>query len=360
MKAAVCYEFGKPLVIEDLEVRAPGPGEVKVKCAATAICHSDIHLVKGELPFGAPVVGGHETAGFVEEVGEGVTGFQKGDRVLASLLISCGECRMCTTGLPSLCEYPWERGAASPYKNKDGQAIDQGFLIGSFAEYTIVHKSQLVKLPDEMPLDRASLLACGVITGFGAVVWRAKVELGSSVVVVGVGGVGLNAVQGASLVSAYPIIAVDVNDDKLEAAKEFGATHTINSTKVDAIQTVREMTGGRGADHVFVTVGSPKAMEQSIPMSAPRGLTTWVGIPKVTDMVPVSPFALFREERAVQGCWMGSTNLKNDVPKLVNLYLAGKLKLDELITKRYPLEEIDEAMAAVERGEALRNVIMFD
>ncbi len=360
MKAAVCYEFGKPLVIEDIEIRSPGPGEVKVKCSATAICHSDIHLVRGELPFGAPTVGGHETAGFVEEVGEGVNGFQPGDRVLVSLLISCGECVMCTTGRPSLCEYPWERGVSSPYKNKDGQALDQAFLTGTFAEYTVVHKSQLVKLPDDMPLDRASLLACGVITGFGAVVWRAKVELGSSVVVVGVGGVGLNAVQGAASVSAYPIIAVDVNDEKLEAAKTFGATHTINSTKVDAIQTVREMTGGRAADYVFVTVGSTKAMEESIAMAAARGQVVWVGIPKVTDTVPVSPFALFREERSVAGCWMGSTNLKNDIPKLVNLYKAGRLKLDELITKYYRLEEINEAMATVERGEALRNIILFD
>ncbi len=360
MKAAVCYEFGKPLVIEELEVRAPGPGEVLVKNAATAICHSDIHLVRGDLPFPAPVVAGHETAGYVEEIGEGVNGFEIGDPVVASLLISCGECVMCTTGLPSLCEYPWERGAVSPYKNQKGESVDQAFLIGSFAEKTLVHKSQLVKLPADMRMDCASLLACGVATGVGAVVWRAKVQMGSSCVIVGVGGVGLNSVQGAALVSAYPIIAIDVNDDKLKAAKKFGATHTINSSKVDPVQAVKELTGGRGADYVFVTVGNPAVMEMSPVLSAPRGLTVWVGIPNIKDVIPVSPFLLFREERSIAGCWMGSTNLKNDIPKLVNMYQTGKLKLDELITKHYKLEDIDEAMEAVEQGKALRNVIIFD
>lgn len=359
MKAAVCYEFGRPLVIEDLAIRAPGSDEVIVRNAATAICHSDIHLVRGDTPFGVPVVGGHETAGFVEEVGPGVTGFAKGDRVLASLLISCGECLMCRTGLPSLCEYPWERATVSPYQNTKGEPISQAFLIGSFAEFTLVHKSQLVKLPEDMPLDRASLLACGVATGFGAVVWRAKVELGASVVIIGAGGVGLNAIQGASLVSAYPIIAVDVNDAKLEAAKIFGATHTINSTKEDVVQAVKDLTGGRGAQYVFVTVGSPQAMQQSIPLAAPRGSVVWVGIPHVDDLIPVSPFLLFRDERSILGCWMGSTNLQEDIPKLVSLYQRGRLKLDELITKHYGLDEINEAMAAVERGEALRNVITF-
>ncbi|MBN1321819.1 MAG: Zn-dependent alcohol dehydrogenase [Thermoleophilia bacterium] len=359
MKAAVCYEFGKPLVIEDIEIRPPAPGEVKIKNVATAVCHSDIHLVRGTLPFPPPMVGGHETAGYVEEIGEGVTGLEIGDPVCVSLLISCGECRMCSTGHPNLCEYPWERGAVSPYKNQKGEPVDQAFLTGTFAEYTVVHKSQLVKLPPDMPLDRASLLACGVATGFGAVVWRAKVELGASVAVVGVGGVGVNSIQGASLVSAYPIIAVDINDQKLEAAKQFGATHTVNSAKVDPIEAVRELTGGRGADYVFVTVGSPQALEQSVPMAAALGSAVWVGIPNIKDTVTFSPFPVFREERSIIGCWMGHTNLKNDIPKLITLYKEGKLKLDELITKHYKLEDINEAMETVERGEALRNIIMF-
>lgn len=358
MKAAVCYEFGSPLVIDSLDIRPPGPGEVKVKNAATAICHSDIHLFRGETPFGVPVVGGHETAGFIEEIGEGVSGFRVGDRVLASLLASCGECHMCRSGVPSLCEHSWERATVSPYTTKKGQPIAQAFLIGSFAEYTIVHKSQLVKLPDDMPLDRASLLACGVITGFGAVVWRAQVKLGSSVVVVGVGGVGLNSVQGASLVSAHPVIAVDVVDSKLEAAKQFGATHVINSSKVDPVEAVRELTGERGADYVFVTVGVSTALERSVLMAARRGLVVWVGLPSVKDRVSISPFDLLHD-RSILGCWMGATNLQIDIPKLVKLYQTGKLRLDELITKHYRLDEINEAIAAVERGEAIRNIIDF-
>lgn len=360
MKAAVCYEAGKPLVIEDIDIAPPGPGEVKVKVAATAVCHSDIHLIKGELPNPVPVVAGHETAGYVEEIGEGVTSVKKGDRVVASLLISCGECMYCTTGRPHMCEKIWPRDSVSPYKNKKGVALNQAFKIGSFSEYTIVDQSQLVKLPDDMPLDRACLLACGVITGFGAVVWRAKAELGSSCVIIGTGGVGLNAVQGASLVGAYPIIAIDVNDDKLAAAKTFGATHTINSTKTDPIEAVKAMTDGRGAEYVFVTVGASSVMAQSVAMSAPRGMTVWVGLPKFTDMVQFSPFTFIKDERILTGSYMGSTNLRNDVPKIVNLYRAGKFKLDELITKRYKLEDINEAIATVERGEALRNIIIFE
>jgi S-(hydroxymethyl)glutathione dehydrogenase / alcohol dehydrogenase len=360
VKAAVCYELGKPLVIDDLEIRAPGFGEVMVKNAATAVCHSDIHLIRGELIFGAPIVAGHETAGYVEEVGEGVTRFKKGDHVLASVLISCGECVQCGTGHPGLCErQQWERDAASPYTNAKGEHIPQAFRVGSFAEYIIVDESQLVKLPQDLPSDRASLLACGVMTGFGAVVWRAKVRPGSSCAIVGVGGVGLNSVQGASLSGAYPIIAVDVNEQKLEAAKAFGATHTIDAAKADPVAAVRELTAGRGADYVFVTVGSAKAMEQSLAMSVAGGTTVWVGVPN-TPEVTISPFLILRDERVLTGSWIGSANPCVHIPKLIELYRAGKLKLDELISGRYRLEDINEAITAVERGEALRNIIVFD
>jgi S-(hydroxymethyl)glutathione dehydrogenase / alcohol dehydrogenase len=360
VKAAVCYEFGKPLVIEDLEIRAPGFEEVKVKNAATAVCHSDIHFIRGELPFSPPIVAGHETAGYVEEVGEGVTGFAKGDHVVASVLISCGECLQCRNGRPGLCERQhWERDDVSPYTNARGEHIPQAFRVGGFAEYTIVHKSQLVRLPQDFAFDRASLLACGVMTGFGAVVWRARVRPGSSCAIVGAGGVGLNAVQGACLSGADPIIAVDVNERKLQAAKAFGATHTVNSAKVDAIEAVRDLTAGRGADYVFVTVGSGAAMEQSILMSGARGLTVWVGVTDAPS-IPISPFAMLRDERALAGCWIGSANPPVDIPKLIDLYDAGKLKLDKLISGHYPLEHVNEAVTSVERGEALRNIIVFD
>ena len=233
------------------------------------------------------------------------------------------------------------------------------FKTGSFAEYTILDESQVVKIPDEMPLEQASLLACGVITGLGAVVNRAKVEVMSSCVIIGVGGVGLNAVQGAAISGAYPVIAVDINDAKLEAAKVFGTTHTVNSSKVDATEAVKEMTGGRGADYVFVTVGSAKAMEQGFGMSGPCSTTVMVGLPNFKDSLSFQTFPFIMGERTLTGSYMGTTHLETDVPKMVNLYQEGILKLDELITARYPLEQINEAIEAVEKGEALRNVITF-
>ena len=359
MKAAVCYEFGKSLVVEDIDIAPLGKGEIKVRLAATAVCHSDIHVFRGELPFPLPAVGGHESSGYIEEVGEGVTKVKAGDPVVASLLVACGKCFFCTRGRTHLCQGVWARDKESPYKNKKGQSLVQMFKTGSFAEYTILDESQVVKIPDDMPLEQASLLACGVITGFGAVVNRAKVEVMSSCVIIGVGGVGLNAVQGAAISGAYPIIAVDINDAKLEAAKTFGATHTVNSSQVDANETVKEMTGGRGADYVFVTVGSAKAMEQGFSMSGTCGTTVMVGLPNFKDSLSFQTFPFIMGERTLTGSYMGTTHLETEVPKLVNLYQEGILKLDELITARYPLDQINEAIEAVERGEALRNVITF-
>ncbi len=360
MKAAVCYQYGQPLVIEDIDIRPPRPGEVKVRLAATAICHSDIHFIRGEIPQPLPFVAGHESSGYIETVGEGVTSVKAGDRVVASLLVSCGKCPPCREGRPHMCQAVWPRDKESPYKNKKGQPIGQMTLIGSFAEYTIVDASQVVPIPDDMPLDRAALLACGVITGFGAVVNRARVPVMSSCVIIGCGGVGLNAIQGAAIAGAYPIIAVDIVDKKLKAARDFGATHTVNATQGDAIEAVKGLTGGLGAAYVFVTVGSIAAVAQGFGMSAPSGTTVIVGLPHFRDMLSVSPLAFVKDERTLTGAYMGSTNLSQDIPKLVELYQAGILKLDELITARYPLEQINEAIEAVVKGEALRNVIMFE
>jgi len=360
LKAAIRYEAGKPLVVEEVDIDPPQKGEVKVRLAATAVCHSDIHIVKGEIPEELPCVAGHESAGYIEEVGEEVTTVKTGDPVVVSLLVSCGKCLYCTTGRPHMCEAEWYRDKTSPYRNKQGQRLKQMTKIGSFAEYTVVDESQVVKLPGDMPLDRASLLACGVITGFGAVVNRAKVEVLSSCVIIGTGGVGLNAVQGASISGAYPVIAVDISDSKLEAARTFGATHTVNSGKGDAIKAVKELTEGRGADYVFVTVGSVDAMRQGFSMSAPRGMTVMVGLPRMGENITFSPWEFIKDERVLTGSYMGTTNLQTDIPKMVELYKAGILKLDELITSRYPLEQINEAIDSVVRGEALRNVIMFE
>jgi S-(hydroxymethyl)glutathione dehydrogenase / alcohol dehydrogenase len=358
MKAAVCYEYGKPLVIEDVKIDPPKFGEVKVKMAATAICHSDIHLLHGDLPGPLPMVGGHESAGYVDEVGEGVTGLKKGDPVVISLLASCGKCAYCLSGRSWLCskEFPMEK--ETRMHNKKGQDLAMALKTGSFAEYTVVDQSQLVKIPTDMPMDCASLLACGVITGWGAAVNRAKVKVGESCVIIGAGGVGLNAVQGAAMSGGYPVIAVDIADSKLEAAKKFGATHVINSAKVDPVEAVMKLTGD-GANYAFVTVGSIKAVEQGFNMVGPRGMAIVVGLPKLNDTITLSPLLFIKSEKMLTGGYMGSTQLQNDVNKLVKLYKGGQLKLKELITNRFALDDINKAIDQVIKGEALRNVIMF-
>jgi Zn-dependent alcohol dehydrogenase len=362
MKAAVCHEFGKPLTIEELEMDPPKDNEVKVRMAATAICHSDIHLIKGEVVFDPlPIVAGHESAGFVEEVGKQVTNVKPGDPVVVSAVKSCGECLNCRKGLPHLCLTKEEPEKISPLYNRAGQRFARMAKYAGFAEYVKVDKSQTVVVPKNMPFDRAALLACGVTTGFGAVLNRAQVKPLSSVIVIGAGGVGLNVVQGAAFVGAFPVIAVDIFDKRLKAARVFGATHTINARQEDTPKVVQELTNGRGADYVFVTVGSIDAIQQGFLMSGARGMTVLIGLPPLArSNISVSVFDIvLPSERMLTGGYMGSINLQVDIPQLVALYQAGRLKLDELISGRYPLEKINEAIESVERGEALRNVIVF-
>ncbi|MBN1191902.1 MAG: Zn-dependent alcohol dehydrogenase [Dehalococcoidales bacterium] len=360
MKAAVCYEFKKPLVVEEVKLDPPQKGEVKIKMVATAVCHSDIHVIRGELfPPSGPMIAGHESAGYVDEIGEGVYNLKKGDPVIVSLVSSCGYCYYCIHGMPHLCGNKFPLATESRLHTMSGQNIIHIFKTATFAEYAIVDQSQVVKIPDDMPMDAASLLGCGVITGFGSVVKRAVVKAMESVTVIGAGGVGLNAIQGAALSGAYPVIAVDVAESKLKAARDFGATHTVNAKEGDPVEGVKKLTGGRGAQYVFVTVGSISAMQQGFNMSDKRGWTVFVGLPKPQDLFSISPFALLDTERVVTGGYMGSTNLQRDIPEMIDLYKAGKLKLDELVTKHYTLDQINEAIESVERGEALRNVIMF-
>lgn len=359
VKAAVCYEFGKPLVVEDVVLDPPGKGQVRVRVAATAVCHSDIHDIKGELPGKLPFVGGHETAGHVDQIGSGVTSVKSGDPVVVSLLKSCGKCFYCITGLPHLCQSTMAPPSSPTLHTANGGTLIQKGNIGSFAEYVIVDESQVVKVPSELPLDRACLLACGVSTGFGGVVNRAQVKPFNSVVVVGAGGVGINAIQGAAYSGAYPIIAVDVVESKLDMALAFGATHTMSASRADAVKAVREIAWERGADYVFVTVGSVAAIQQGFAMSGPRGKTVIIGLPPAKDTMTFSPLGLIASERSLMGGFMGSANLRIDIPRLVMLYQTGHLKLDELITGRYPLERINEAIQSSEKGGALRNVIVF-
>jgi S-(hydroxymethyl)glutathione dehydrogenase/alcohol dehydrogenase len=358
LKAAVCYEFGKPLVVEEIDIDPPQKGEVKVRIAATAVCHSDIHIIRGEVRgVDLPIVPGHESSGYVEELGEGVTSVKPGDSVCLMLMSPCGKCHYCITGRPHLCTTRWALDTEKRMRNKKGQRIGTCMKGAGNSEYAIVTESQLVRIPPDMPMDQAALLSCGFTTGFGAVVNRAQVKPHNSVVIIGTGGVGLSAVQGAVISGAYPIIAVDIFDNKLQAAKSFGATHTVNSQSENAIEAIQQITSGTGADYVFVTVGSAAALSQSFTMAGQNGTIVIVGV--ISEPVPLLPdeFTIF--EKALIGSKGGTINPNIDIPWLVTLYKAGRIKLNELITGRYPLEQINEAIESVEKGQALRNVIVF-
>ncbi len=359
MKAAVCYEFGQPLRVEDIQLAETGEREVRVRVAATAICHSDIHDIKGELPGPLPFVPGHECAGYVDEVGPGVKSLKKGDPVVVSLLLACGDCYYCRSGLPHLCQAKFAPPSKIRLRDRQGDPINQKANVGGFSECILVDESQLIKVPADMPLDRACLLSCGVTTGFGAVVKRTQVKAFQSVVVLGAGGVGVNAIQGAAFVGAYPIIAVDTLDSKLDQAKQFGATHGVNAKSQTAMDDVKSLTSGRGADYVYVTVGSIAAIRQGLAMAGPRGTIVLIGLPPVGQEFCFSPLELIPTEKHLIGGYMGSADLQKDIPDLISAYRSGRLKLDELIGGRYRLEDINTAIASSEKGESFRNVIMF-
>jgi len=360
MKAAVCYEFGQPLVIEDIEIDNPNQNEVKVKVLACAICHSDIIYIDGGWGGTLPAVYGHEASGIVESVGEGVQNVRVGDPVVVSLIRSCGKCYYCTRGDAYLCEGSFALDATSPLHTKDGQTIVHGLRTAAFAEYVVVHESQVITIPQNMSPQTASLLACGVITGCGAVVNTAQIEAGSHVAVIGTGGVGLNTVQAARIAGAKSIIALDLVDSKLETAKTFGATHTANVATDSAEDVVRKVTEGRGADYVFVTVGSARAIEQSMLLLRRGGTLVLVGMPASGVKLPIEAADFASNSQRILGSKMGSSRLPLDIPAWVGLYEQGRLKLDELITARYPLEDINQAIADVKAGSALRNVIVFE
>jgi S-(hydroxymethyl)glutathione dehydrogenase / alcohol dehydrogenase len=359
IRAAVCREFGAPLSIEEVELAEPGPGEVRVKIAACAICHSDIFYLDGAWGGDLPAVYGHEAAGIIESVGEGVTRQKVGDPVVATLIRSCGACPACSEGAPVFCEEVFPLDRKSPLSDRAGAPIVHGMRTGAFADHVVVDASQVAAIPKTMPLASAALIACGVLTGMGAVINTAAVRAGSSVVVIGCGGVGLNSVQGARIAGAAPIIAVDVAVAKLEAARAFGATHAINAKTEDVAARIADFTGGRKADYVFVTVGVAGATEQAVSLMKRNGATVLVGMPPSGVTSTIDPGGLAAAGQRILGSKMGSARLPVDVPKIVELYREGRLKLDELISGRYPLERINEAIASSRSGAALRNVIMF-
>ena len=358
IEAAVCRAFGEPLTVEELELRGPGPGEVGVRIAACAICHSDIAYMRGAWGGALPAVYGHEAAGVVEEVGDDVDDVRPGDHVVVTLIRYCGRCRQCLHGLPSFCER-WPKMAISqhpPLTTPAGEPVFQALKTAAFAERVTVHESQVVPVPADIPLESASLLACGVLTGVGAVLNTAQVETGSSVGVVGVGGVGLNCVQGAVLAGAGLIAAVDLIDHKLDAARTFGATHAFRAD--DVAPAVDDLTEGRGLDYVFVAAGAGAAVDQALTLIGTAGTVVLVGLP-TGARVQIEPESMAEHGQRVLGSKMGSARPQLDIPALVGLYLDGRLKLDELVSGRYALADVNEAIASADRGEALRPVLVF-
>jgi S-(hydroxymethyl)glutathione dehydrogenase/alcohol dehydrogenase len=359
MRAAVCRAFGEPLVVEDVVLDPPGPGELEVRVAACAVCHSDIIYAEGGWGGPLPAVYGHEAAGVVADVGEGVQGFARGDHVVVTLIRSCGGCPDCARGAPVTCETRFPLDSRSPLRRTDGQPLVHGLRTAAFAERVVVDASQAVVIPRSLPLDSASLLACGVITGVGAVINTAAMRPGASAVVIGAGGVGLNTVQGAVIARARVVVALDVVDAKLEAARRFGATHALRADRPGVVDEVRRLAGGRGADYVFVAVGARPAIEQALAMAARSGTVVLVGIPPSGVTVEIDPGSIASDNQRILGSKMGGARIRDDIPSLIGLYEAGSLKLDELISGRYPLEEINDAIASVRGGSALRNVVVF-
>ena len=359
MKAAVCRAFNEPLVIEELTLEAPQAGELVVDVKACAICHSDITYMDGGWGGDLPALYGHEAAGIVSAVGPETPGVQIGDHVVVTLIRACGQCFYCSRGDRVMCETTLPLSTREPIKDATGAAVAQMMNVGSFAEQVLVHHSQIAVMPKDVSFSVASLLGCGVITGVGAAINTTTIKPGESVVVIGTGGVGLNCIQGAALSGANPLIAVDVNDAKLEASKEFGATHGINSKTQDVAAEVKALTNGRMADHVLVSVGVGPAIEQGIGLMGKGAETIIVGMPPSGVTTTFDPSWVAADSQRIVGSKMGSAQTPADIPQLVGLYRGGRLKLDELVTKEYPLEEINEAIAAVKRGEALRNVVVF-
>ena len=356
-RAAVCREFGAPLSIEEITLAAPEVGEVEVKLAACAICYSDISYADGGWGGHLPAVYGHEAAGTITDVGAGVKGYAVGDTVLVTLVRACGTCPSCATAHPSTCSTGFDI-VSHPISGQGG-AIEQGLRTGAFAESVVVDTSQIAKIPADIPMDAASLLSCGVITGVGAVVNTAGLRAGQTAVVIGAGGVGLNAIQGARIAGASRVIAIDMTEDKLDVAMEFGATDGLLASSEKPWRAVKKLTNG-GADFVFVAVGAIAAFDNAPKYLAPHGKVVMVGMPHSGEFSRYEPVNVAGVGQQMIGSKMGDVVLSRDIPWMVDLYQQGRLKLDELISGRWSLDQINEAIADTKTGAARRNVIVFD
>ena len=360
MKAAVLRQINTPLTIEDVQVSKPGPREVLVRTAAAGVCHSDLHFQNGSYPYPLPAVLGHESAGVVEAVGSDVHYVKPGDHVITCLSAFCGHCEYCLTGHMSLCQEPEVRREAGEEARitKAGTEVYQFLNLSSFAEMMLVHEHALAKIRPDMPLDRAALIGCGVTTGVGAVIHTAKVEPGATVAVIGCGGVGLSALNGAAIAGAARIIAIDTVASKLELARKFGATDVVNAKGKDPVGEVMEMTQG-GVHYAFEAIGLKSTTEQAFKMLRRGGTATIIGMIPVGTMVEFHG-PDFLSEKKIQGSNMGSNRFRVDMPRFIELYLQGRLHLDDLLSRRIRLEDVNDAMDALKTGEVARSVIMFD
>ena len=362
VRAAVQYEYGSPLVVEELDLDPPRPGEVLVRMAASGVCRSDWHAVRGVHPHPAPGVLGHEGAGVIEEVGDGVEGLESGDHVVLSWLPYCGTCRRCASGRPYLCENlgAFDAGflADGTVRFHKGDLSIHSNVPSSFAERTVVPANTAIRVDLSLPLEQVALLGCAVMTGVGAVLNTARVRPGESVVVIGCGGVGLSAIQGARIAGDSPIVAVDVIAEKLDLARELGATHTVLGTGNDPEAAVRAVLPG-GADHSFEALGRAETIELATRVTCPGGTAVLVGMAAPDARPTIDALTVTVEERTITGCWYGSCVPPRDFPRLVDLVLSGALRLDVMIGRTFDLDGINDALALFERGHEARSVIVY-
>lgn len=360
MRAAVLYEVGQPLVVEDVTIDPPRRGEVRVTIAATGVCHSDLHYIKGDLIAPLPLVLGHEAAGVVDAVGPDVDSVHPGDRVILLFAPPCGHCRYCDSGRPHLCEMRYRVRGKMPdgttRLHARGRELHHFTCVSSWAEQAVVPESGVLRIGDDVPFPVAALLGCAVTTGVGAVLNAARVTPGSSVVVFGVGGVGINVIQGAKIAGATTIIAVDLLDHRLESARRFGATETLSARRDDIVQAIRDLTDG-GADYAFEVIGRNATVRQAVECLARGGVAVAVGIPAATEEITLPGPAFVLNEKTLRACFYGSARLRFEIPRLLALYRAGRLLLDELVTAAFPLDRVNDAVAALDRGDGIRTVL---
>jgi alcohol dehydrogenase len=366
MQQPAPYVESQPLVIEDLELSEPGPGEVLVEVSHAGLCHSDLSVIDGSRPRVMPMVMGHEASGIVREVGPGVHDLTPGDHVVFSFVPVCGHCLPCATGRPALCENGAAANTAGTlltgdrrFKNGAGQELNHHLGVSAFSRYTVAAQESLVKVDPGVPLEEAALFGCAVMTGVGAVMNTARVEPGTSVAVFGLGGVGLSAVLGARASGAWPIVAVDLLDAKLELARRVGATQAVNAKHDDPVQAIKDLTRG-GAHYALESVGNERVLVQAYEATRRGGTTITIGLPHPSKHFSVPAVSLVAEERTVKGSYMGSAVPKRDIPRYIALYQAGSLPVDRLLSGTIALDEINPAFDALAKGEAVRQVVRLE